>query len=235
MKRLITSLMMDFRLQFRYGFYYAGAFITAVWVAILFLIPDTFLQVAIPLIIFTDLAIVGFFFIAGQLIFEKTEATIFALVCTPQTFLEYVGAKMISLTFLAVVISLVVAVISIGTDINFLLLIIAVVLTSLISLLTGLIAVLPYQSISPFILPAQLYILLLGLPIFYFVGWLENPIFYLLPTQGSILLLNGVFQNIKMWQIVYSLGYQFLWIIILFHIAKKRFQSYVVAQRGGGL
>ncbi|MGB3635622.1 MAG: hypothetical protein WA982_16385, partial [Rubrobacteraceae bacterium] len=79
MSRFASTVRLDLLLQKRYGFFYAGAFVTVVWVALLLPLPDSLLDLAVPLIVFTDLAVVGFFFIAGMVLFEKGEETLFAL------------------------------------------------------------------------------------------------------------------------------------------------------------
>ena len=68
MSRLLANLRLDFRLQLRFGFYYAAGFMALVWIAILLQIPSGALPVAVPFIVFTDLSVVGFYFIAGMLL-----------------------------------------------------------------------------------------------------------------------------------------------------------------------
>ncbi|KUG02358.1 putative antibiotic-transport integral membrane leucine and valine rich protein abc transporter [hydrocarbon metagenome] len=233
MNRLTTTLKMDFKLQARYGFYYAAAFVTLVWIAILLALPAAFLPLAVPLIIFTDLGIVGMIFIAGQVVFEKTEGTIYAINVTPVTFGEYLAGKLLSLTILAWIISLVVVLAVYGTGAYLFFLTIGIILTSLIGLLVGLIAVAPYNSISRFIMPAQLYLLIMNLPLIDYFGWYESWLVYLIPTQGSLILLKGAFVPEDTWLLVYAVLYQAVWVGILVVWARKRFEKYIVAQKGG--
>jgi fluoroquinolone transport system permease protein len=234
MSRFASTVRLDLLLQKRYGFFYAGAFVTVVWIALLLPLPDSLLNLAVPLIVFTDLAVVGFYFIAGMVLFEKSEATLFALISTPLRFREYLASKLLTLTALAVFISLVVAMVGYGLDFNPVLFLLGVVLASLISALVGFITVAPFDSISSYLVPSSLALVPLGLPVFYYFGLWENPAFYLVPTQGALLLLGGAFvPGLSAWQIAYSLVYGAIWIAGLAFLAHRAFDRYVVARKGG--
>jgi fluoroquinolone transport system permease protein len=233
MNRVFSATLLDLRLQQRYGFFYAAAFVTLVWVVVLRLVPAEMLGVALPFIIFADLGIVGVYFIAGMVLFEKGEQTLEALVVTPLRFREYLSARLATLTLLALVISLIVVLATYGLGFNLLWLVLGVVLTSLISLLVGFISVAPYRAISAYLLPSQLYFLPLNLPIIDYFGWWEHPIFYLVPTQGSLLLLRGAFEPLAAWQVGYAIGYQVLWIGLLAWVARRMFDRYIVGRQGG--
>jgi fluoroquinolone transport system permease protein len=176
--------------------------------------------------------VIGFYFIAGMILFEKGEHTLEALVVTPLRFREYLSAKLTTLTLLALVVSLVVVVSAYGFGFNLLLLLLGTALTSLIGLLVGFISVAPYRAISAYLLPSQLYFLPFNLPIIDYFGWWESPLFYLIPTQGSLLLLRGAFEPIATWQIVYAIGYQALWIGLLVWVARRMFDRYIVGRQG---
>lgn len=235
MNRGISALRLDMRLQRRYGFYYAAIFITLVWIVVLRSLPKSIIEQALVLVIFTDLGVIGFFFIAGQIIFEKSERTIYALVSTPLRFIEYLMGKIISLTFLALVVSFIVVGATYGISINAISFVIGIVLMSIIMLLVGVIAVAPYKSISSFILPSQLYIMVVSIPLLNYFNIFQSVLFYLIPTQGSLILLKAAFLPIESWQLLYAIVYQLIWIVILKYIADKRFQKYIVAQRGGSI
>lgn len=233
MKHLAAALRMDFLLQWRYGFYYAAAFITLVWIALLKLVPNPWMEYALLLIIFSDLAIVGFYFVAGQIIFEKTERTIHALVVTPLRFSEYLISKIITLTVMALAISYAVIIISYGFDFKIIYFTLGVFFTSILTLMTGVIAVAPFRSVSSFILPSQFYLTFLGLPLVDFLGIFKSQLFYLFPTQGSLILLSGAFNQLELWEILYALVYQTVWVVLLFLKAESAFARHVINGKGG--
>ena len=232
MTRLASALKLDFQLQLRYGFYYAAIFITLVWAVIIRLLPAWSMSAALPVVMFTDLATVGFFFIAGMILFEKGEQTLFAVVVTPLRFWEYLTSKLVTMTVLAIIISMVVVVVAVGLNFNPFLLVLGVSLLSLIALLIGFIAVSPFNSISSFIIPSQIFLIPLGLPLIYYLGWWPHPVFYLIPTQASLLLLKSAFESIATWQLVYAVIYQIAWVVGLIWVARWSFNRFVVEEQG---
>ena len=170
-----------------------------------------------------------------MVLFEKGEATLFALISTPLRFREYLASKLLTLTALAMVISLVVAMAGYGLDFNPVLFMLGVVLASLISALVGFITVAPFGSISSYLVPSSLVLTPLGLPVFHFLGLWQSPIFYLFPTQGALLLLGGAFvpDSLAVWQVAYALVYGSIWIAGLAFLAHRAFDRYIVARKGG--
>ncbi len=233
MSRLLSIVRLDLRLQLRYGFDYAAAFSALVWIAALGLLPDETLDVAVPFIIFTDLAVVGFYFIAGSVLFEKGERTLYAMVVSPLRFWEYLTSKLGTLTVLAIAVSLVVTAARYGLGFNLPLLALGVTLTSAMLLLVGFISVARFDTISEYLIPSQVYLLPFALPLLDFFGWWHSPILYLIPTQGSLLLLRGAFVPIEAWQVAYAIVYQVVWVLILYRVAGRAFDRYIVARQGG--
>ena len=233
MTRLLRTLRWDILFQWRYGLYLATAVSTVVVLIIVKQLPASVLDLGLPFVMFSDLALVGFYFIAALVLFEKAEGTLLALVVSPLRFGEYLASKLTTLTALAVVISLLVTLICYGPGFNWLLLIAAVALLSCFGLLVGLIAVAPHDTISAFFLPAQVYSLLMAVPLVPFVGFFEHPVFYLWPTLGSLLLLRAAFVPAAVWQIGYGIVYQLVWIVLLAWVARRRFDRYVVGRQGG--
>ena len=232
MKRLLSTLQLNASLQLRYGLIYAAGFTLLMWIAVLRPLPVDLLQVAVPFALFADLAMIGFYFIAGAVLFEKDERTLYALVTTPLRFGEYLAAKLWTLTLLAVLLCVLLVLAAYGLNFNLLWLVLGAALCSLIGLLAGFIAVAPFRSISDFILPSGLILVPLGLPLVDFLGIWHSPLFYLIPTHGSLLLLRAAFAPISAGQIVYAIAYQLLWIGLLVWLAQKAFDRYIV-RRGG--
>ena len=234
MSRLAAAVRLDLLLQLRYGFYYAAAFVTLVWIALLYPLPGSLLDLAVTFVVFTDLAVTGYYFIAGMVLFEKGESTLFALLSTPLRFREYLAAKLATLTALAAVASLVVVVATYGFGFDAALLMLGVVFTSLICLLIGFIVIAPFDSISRYLIPSQIPMVVLGLPLLHFLGVWESPLFYLFPTHGSLLLLGGAFGTVSLSapQIAYAVIYQLVWVCGLAALARWTFYRYVAQRKG---
>ena len=233
MTRLLRTLRWDIVFQWRYGLYLATAVSTLVILLVVRQIPAALLDLALPFVIFSDLALVGFYFIAALVLFEKAEGTLLALVVSPLRFGEYLTSKLTTLTGLALVISLLVTLLCYGPAFNWPLLIVAVGLLSCFGLLVGLIAVAPHDTISAFFLPAQVYSLVMAVPLIPFLDFFQHPIFYLWPTYAALLLLRAVFVPLAAWQVGYGIVYQVVWIGLLVWVARRRFDRYIVGRQGG--
>ena len=81
--RLLRTIVIDVRLQFRNGFYYASAFVAVVLVLFLSQLRAVDLGPWWPAIILENLVINAFYFMAGLVLLEKGEGTLEALVVTP--------------------------------------------------------------------------------------------------------------------------------------------------------
>ena len=110
-----AAVRMDVRLQRRYGFWWATAFVIALWIGVLHLIPDELLGPAMPYLLMSDLEFF-LFFIAGAVFFDKSERTLHALQVTPLRFRHYLGAKLLTMTGLALLTCLIVALADYGPD-----------------------------------------------------------------------------------------------------------------------
>ena len=89
MKRLASSLWLDFRLQFRNGFYYAAAFVTVVAIVILRQFPNLDFKWLLPALLLNNLLIGTFYFFGALVLLEKKEGTLEAQIVTPIRSWEY--------------------------------------------------------------------------------------------------------------------------------------------------
>jgi len=189
-------------------------------------------------LLFFDPALIGIMFVGALVLFEKSENVLQALVITPMRTDDYLLSKIISLTILSIISAVLfmgLMVIFTDTTFNLLYLIVGIVLTSIMLILVGFILVSRVNSINGYLL--AIVISFLGLtfpPLLQLFGIIENPVFYLWPTQASFILLDGVFNsvNLELWEIAYGILYQIAWIIFLYYLAKKAFYKYIVLKGG---
>jgi len=189
-------------------------------------------------LLFFDPALIGILFVGALVLFEKSENVLQALVVTPMRTDDYLLSKIISLTILSIisaVLFMVLMVIFTDTTFNLLYLIVGIILTSVMLILVGFILVSRVNSINGYLL--AIVISFLGLtfpPLLQLFGIIENPVFYLWPTQASFVLFDGVFNSVslELWEIAYGLLYQIVWIIFLYYLAKKAFYKHIVLMGG---
>ncbi|MFZ5969860.1 MAG: ABC transporter permease [Bacillota bacterium] len=232
MKRFFGALRNDILLQIKYGFYTVYTIVTLVYVLLLRSIPSSSLDVITPFIIFSDPAFLGFYFIGGLILLEKGENTLEYLISTPLREKEYLLAKMVSLTLLAVLASLVIASFGYTNPFNLLLMITGLVLTSFLYILVGFVAVARFKTVNEYILTSIVYMFALNLPILGYFRLIQTPWFYLFPSQASLLLIRGAFQPVEVWEIIYGVIYLICWNIFMFKWAYRSFYRFIVLREG---
>jgi fluoroquinolone transport system permease protein len=235
MTRLVSALRLELTLENRQRFLHAAIFSGLIWLAVLLPMPGTLRRVAEPYMLLGDTCIIGFFFIAGTMFFEKQERTIGAVLSTPLRFWEYLTAKLILLVLISLFVAVVVPTIGHGFAYHLAPLVVGVVLGTLLMLLVGFISSLPFASISDWFLAATFPLALMTVPpVLEYSGVLPHPLLYLIPTQGPLLLFGAAFDQVTLatWQIVYALLYPSVCVAGLCRAAKATFDRYITARAG---
>ncbi|MBY0285744.1 MAG: fluoroquinolone transporter permease [Mycobacteriaceae bacterium] len=235
MSRLSSALRLEVTVQFRQKFLHAGIFSGLIWLAVLLPMPHSLRSVAEPYVLVGDIAIIGFFFIGGTVFFEKQERTIGAIISTPLRFWEYLTAKLAVLLAISLLVALVVATVTHGLDYHLVLLVIGVVLGTLLMLLVGFITSLPFASVTDWFMSSVIPLaVMLTPPVVYYSGLWPNPVLYLIPTQGPMLLLGTAFDQVVLspWQVIYAVLYPVVCLAALCWAAKAMFVRYVIERSG---
>ena len=234
MTRLTSTMQWDVRLQWRNGFYYAAIAVVVGWLLISSQIPEDTLVWLLPMMLMGNMVIGTFYFIGGLMLLEKEEGSLEARTTTPLRPTEYLAAKVATLTGLAVLESSLIVIVSYGVNVNWLALLTGVVGTAVFFCLAGFIVVVRYDSVNQYLLPSILYVSLLGLPLgTYLAGW-SHWLLTLHPMQATLTLLEGAWQPLSWWQIVYGLAYSTLWIAWLAHLSLRTFHRFVITKQGVG-
>jgi len=166
--RLAVLIPHEARMQFRYGIYAAYAFVVAFYVIVLYwggaLLPDW-----VPaMIIFTDPAAVGFFFLGALMMLEKAETVRAALAITPIGVMDYFWAKSLTLTAMALI-SVTILTPLIHAGANGPMLAAIVVLTSLHYLGIGVPAALYFRTVTSYLIGAAGWLMPIIAPAFFAV------------------------------------------------------------------
>ncbi|NOK62841.1 MAG: hypothetical protein GFH23_1086674n88 [Chloroflexi bacterium AL-N1] len=232
MTRLFATTRCDMQLQLRNGFYYATTFIVIVWAMLFMQVSLSNLGWLLPVLILGNLLINTFYFIGGLVLLEKGEGTLSAQIVTPLRTEEYLSAKIISLTFLALLENVIIASLFYGLAYQFLPLILGIILASIIYILAGFIIVVGYNAINEYLLPSVLYTSILAAPLLtYIVQW-EHWLMYLHPLQGPLVLMQAAIQPIILWQWLYGISYSVCWIILLYSLSQHAFRRFVIMAEG---
>ena len=234
MTRFASALHLEVTIQNRQKFLHAGVFSGLIWLAVLLPMPASLRPVAEPYVLVGDISIIGFFFIGATVFFEKQERTIGAIVSTPLRFAEYLAAKLIVLVLISLFVAVTVATIAHGFAYRPVPMVAGVVLGTLVMLMVGFISSLPFDSVTDWFLAATVPLAVLSLPILYYSGVWPNPVLYLIPSQGPLLLLGTAFDQVTLapWQVIYAVLYPVVCVAGLYCAAKALFGRYVIERSG---
>jgi len=238
MSNLKNMLKWEFTLLYRYKIIHISILSVILYFLTTQAIEDMNRPIFHSLLLFFDPAIIGIMFVGALVLFEKSENVLQALVITPMKTDDYLLSKMTSLTILSCIsatIFILLMNIFGGIDFNVFYLASGIILTSILLILLGFILVSRLKSINEYLLAMAL--VFLGLtfpPMLHLSGLYESVIFYLWPTQASLLIFRGVFDEsiLETWEIAYGIIYQIVWIGMFYFFARKAFYKYIIS-RGG--
>ena len=234
MHRLAAIVRLDLRLQLRNGFYYAVAFVLACWFLLLTRLPAIDWGYVLPAVVFGNLVMVNFYFVAGLVLLEKGEGTLEAQVVTPLADWEYLASKTATLTALSLVEQVVIVWSAHGGGFAVGPLVAGIVLAAILYTLAGFLLIARYRSINEFMFPSVFFTAVLSLPMLHYFGLWDTGLLYLHPLTAPLVLLAGAFRPIPSWQWVYGLLYSAAWAGVLLLAARRAFDRYIVAREGAG-
>ena len=234
MHRLAATVRLDLRLQLRNGFYYAVAFVLACWFLLLTRLPAIDWGYVLPAVVFGNLVMVNFYFVAGLVLLEKGEGTLEAQVVTPLADWEYLASKTATLTALSLVEQVVIVWSAHGGGFSVGPLVAGIVLAAILYTLAGFLLIARYRSINEFMFPSVLFTAVLSLPMLHYFGLWDTWVLYLHPLTAPLVLLAGAFRPIPSWQWAYGLLYSAAWAGVLLLAARRAFDRYIVAREGAG-
>ncbi len=228
--RVINALISDLKFQAKQGFYLVYVIITTMYLIILSLLPESITATALPLVLFSDPSVLGLFFIGGIIMLEKGQGVIQVLIVSPLTTGEYIAAKVISLTIVAVAAASAIAALSFYGSINWFLFFISVILTSGIFTLFGVVINAGCTTVNQYILKTIPYMLLLVLPCFSILG--SNLLYplTLIPSVAALRLMLGAFSEIMWYESVGLILYLLVANLLLYKYAVKVFENKTIYQ-----
>ena len=103
---LWSLLRGDIRFQYKYGFYFLYLFFTILYIALLLAIPEAWREKTAILMIFSDPAAMGLYFIGAIVLFEKSERVLDSIAVSPAGAIEYMLAKLFSIGVISVIVGL---------------------------------------------------------------------------------------------------------------------------------
>ena len=230
--RFLSVLKFDILFQFRHGFYAVYLVVCGLYIGILRMLPEDIATSLLPVIIFTDPAMLGFIFIGAIVLLEKDERTIQSVFVTPLRLGEYFASRLVSLGIISLVTSLAVAIAQRGVSFYPHMLIPGVLLTAGFFTLIGFAVAAKVRSFNEFLMGSALVIAFASLPLLDHFHVVDSPFFYLLPSQASLILIRGSFVGAPVAEQVYAILYLSFFCYGAWRLAVIKFTDSVIGRIG---
>lgn len=220
--RLRNLLIGDIRFQLKYGFYFIYSIFTLFYIFVLYALPEVAREKATTILIYTDPAAMGLFFMGAIVLLEKSQRVLDSIAISPVKASEYILSKVVSLGIVGTIVGALIA-FAAGND-NLIGVIVGTFLGSIFFSLIGLMIAAKINSLNQFLVATIPFELLCFLPpLLYLFGYTKS---FMLLHPGCILIgmISGTMHYNPMLIIV--LGVWMIGIYYLtYHIVKKMFQS----------
>lgn len=169
--------------------------ITVLYAAILQVLPaQNFNEVLIALV-FSDPVMLGFMFTGVMILFEKSGNTLQALAVTPVRPGEYFASKALSLTLLALLMSLGMTLAGAGTRFGLIFFLPAVIFTSVLFVFIGIAGASRVKTFNQYFIVIPICMAPAVLPFLNFFQITDTWIWYVIPTQASLLLFQAALEG----------------------------------------
>jgi fluoroquinolone transport system permease protein len=206
--RLSATLRLDARLQARNHVYLIIAVAAGgLALALQALFAPEQLHFFMPLVALSGVGLTTFFLVGVLLLLERGEGTLDVALVSPLRPAEYLASKLVTLTALALVESVLIVAVAYGVALSFSWLALAVLLRAGLVAAVGVAVGVRYRSITDFLLPAVALALAFDLPVFWYLEVWPSPLFYLWPTLPSLLLAKAAFLPVEPLQLAYAFVY----------------------------
>lgn len=218
--RLIRITAGDARIQWKCGFYAVYVIFTAVYLVTLFAVPESVRRTAAAIMIFTDPAAMGLFFMGAIVLMEKSQRVNLALSVSPARTWEYIAAKLLSLAFIGLIVALALALAGGLTSIVSCL--VGVLLTSVLCSACGMVAAMYSPSLNRFALLAVPFELFICLPPALLLFDIDAPLMTMHPGVAAIRLITGEASSIMLC-VLSLIVWCILALMLCIHAVKRRY------------
>jgi len=219
--RTKNLILGDIKFQFKYGFYFVYVVFTLFYICFLYAFPAQWRRNVATIMIFSDPAAMGLFFMGAIVLLEKSQRVLNSIAVSPVKVSEYIFSKVISLGIISTVVGILIA-LSAGIP-DLFTVIIGTFLGSVVFSLLGLIVAANISSLNQFLV-ATIPLEIIGFlpPLCYQFGYDKT---FMLIHPGCILIrfIHGNQEDMLPLMIILC-----LWIVLIYsityRITKKMFQ-----------
>lgn len=187
--RLWRLTIGDIGFQWKYGFYILYTIFMVVYLLTLSAVPESVRRIAATVMIYTDPAAMGLFFMGAIILLEKSQRVNSALAVSPTREWEYMLSKLLSLALIGLLVGGILALA--GGIMKLPLCLMAIVLSSFLCSACGLIAAERSRTLNQFVLLTVPFELVLCLPPVLLLFGYDSPWLMLHPGIAGVWLIYG--------------------------------------------
>ncbi len=218
----------DMAFQLKYGFYFVYAIFTLFYVLLLLVIPKEIRNQIGIILIYTDPAAIGLFFMGAIVLLEKSQNILNSIAVSPVKVSEYILSKLISLGLIAAIVAGIISLLcGIGTPI---LVMFSTFFGSFLFSMIGLMVAAKTNSLNQFIIMTVPFELICFVPPMLYMFLYKHKLMLLHPGCAIIHLLNKE-QGFEILPVIIL----FLWILIIYKLTEIIVRRMFLSVGGGKL
>lgn len=221
-------LKKEITLQWRQGFWLVYFVISAIYVGVLLNLPEKNRLLVSLILILTDTTMLGVIFIGALVLLEKQQAVIQSLFVTPLEPSRYIWSKTISLSLIAICMSVLVYLPAWTFNAYTPLLLGTITVTAATFVMLGLGLAAKIDTINQYFGLLMGASMLLILPVIPYMLLDQNPVFLILPYVASLDLMLGARSPLPLWRILADISMLLAWGYIAYRFALRRVTRHLV-------
>jgi fluoroquinolone transport system permease protein len=222
------QLKKEITLQWRQGFWLVYFVFTAIYVTVLLSLPEKNRMLVSLILILSDTTMLGVIFIGALVLLEKQQLVLQSLFVTPLEPSQYIWSKTISLSLIAISMSILVYLPVWHFTTYTLLLMATIAFTAGTFVLLGLGLAARIDTINQYFGLLMGVSMLLILPVLPYMLLEQHPIFLILPYVASLDLMLGAMNPLPIWRILLDIVLLVIWGYIAYRYAIRRVTRYLV-------
>ncbi|MDX8047246.1 hypothetical protein SH601_14850 [Gracilibacillus sp. S3-1-1] len=230
--RLLSALKFDILSLYRYRIIHSYLIIAIAYIFLINMVPESVSITTKILVIFTDPVVLGFYFIGGVILLEKSQHTFDSLFVTPFRIEDYIITKVCSFTLLTVVVCLIIIFFTTGFKINIWPLLLGAILSAIFFTLVGFILAVRTKTLNGYFIISALYSAIFFLPLLDYLNIFHTRLFYIIPSHLTLILIEGGFINLSAWKMLYAVVTLIIWIGIAYIFASHSFYKSIILNIG---
>lgn len=224
--RMRNAIFGDIRFQWKYGFYLIYAVLCVIYIAVLNSLPLSIKPQLTAILIFSDPAAMGLFFMGAIILLEKSQRVLNAIAVSPMKYSEYICAKVLALALISLIVAAAIG-LSVGAgDLPMILL--GTLFSSIVFSLLGIIAATKIESLNQFMVVSMVIEIICFVPPILAVVRPDWEILSLFPFDAAMRLIYGSSNSILL-----DITINLLLIAILYVISYKQVKK--MFERVGGV